>query len=181
MKDDRTSRIRAAAEPDEAGLDVWLPILVAIAAAFFLLLSANAQEAAPRPIFDAARFEMTEAERTALEESAARLDRAAAALDTARARLLPGHVEMRALPALAAGAQPATPRYTPEYTARYTPGAPAARPVLISSPSNAAANPGWLRLTLGLAIAAMLGGALYLLDRTWRRTGPLNVAAESAA
>ena len=31
-----------------------------------------------------------------------------------------------------------------------------------------------------LAIAAMLGGALYLLDRTWRRTGPL-VPNEQAA
>ncbi len=181
MKDDRTSRIRAAAEPDDAGLDVWLPVLVAIAAAFFLLLSANAQEALPRPIYDAARFEMTEAQRTALEEQAARLDRAAAALDATRARLLPDHVEMRALPVLAAVAQPATPRYTPEYTARYTPAAPTARAVLVTNANSAASTPGSLRLALALVIAAMLGGALFMLDRTWRRTGPLTVPAKATA
>ncbi|MFT3811256.1 MAG: hypothetical protein QM698_15195 [Micropepsaceae bacterium] len=178
MNDDRTTRIRAAAEPSEAGLDVWLPVLVAIAAAFFLLLSANAQTAAPRPIYDAQRFVMTEAERTALEEGAARLADAAAALEETRVRLVPGHVEMRALPALAA-VQVATPRYTPSYTRTYTP--PAARPVLISGAAGSDASAGWGRLVLAIMIAAMLGGALVMLDRTWRRTGPVLPLEKAAA
>jgi len=177
MKDDRTTRIRAAAEPTEAGLDVWLPILVAIAAAFFLLLSANAQTAAPRPIYDAQRFSMTQAERTALEEGAARLAEATIQLEATRARLLPAHVEMRALPALAAGPV-ATPRYTPAYTQTYT---PAVRPVLISRGAASDDSSGGVRLAIALVIAAMLGGALFMLDRTWRRTGPLAVPAQATA
>ncbi|MBL9011372.1 MAG: hypothetical protein JNL56_09360 [Alphaproteobacteria bacterium] len=39
-----------------AGWDVWLPAVVAIAAALFIVGLAQAAEA-PRPIFDAARFE----------------------------------------------------------------------------------------------------------------------------
>ena len=56
MTDHRTSRIRAVAQDDEAGFDVWLPAIVAIIAALFLIWSANAQEAPPRAIYSAERF-----------------------------------------------------------------------------------------------------------------------------
>lgn len=163
MTDSRTHQPRARAERDEPGLDVWLPALVAIVAALFLIWSANAQEAAPRPIYSAERFAMSAAERTLLEQEAAR----AAANDAARIHASRNHVEMRALPELAV--------VSIEETRAVTTGTPAptsSAPILIADPEAGDAAPGWLRLAMALVIAAMLGGALWLLDRTWRRTGP---------
>ena len=56
---DRRERPRAAAPERDSGFDVWIPALVALIAAIFMLLStAHAAEAgdAPQPIYDAARF-----------------------------------------------------------------------------------------------------------------------------
>ncbi len=176
MTDHRTSRIRAVAQDDEAGFDVWLPAIVAIIAALFLIWSANAQEAPPRAIYSAERFAMSEAERTMLEEQAARAARAAEDLADASRNFAARRVEMRALPALPAAERLADLRFSDP---RVEPVRVAARPVLIADP-DATPSPGWVRLTMALAIAAMLGGALYLLDRTWHRTGPL-VPNEQAA
>ncbi len=164
MADQRKSRARAAAEEHEAGLDVWVPALVAIAAAFFLILSASAQEAPPRTIYNAERFAMSEAERTMLEERAAHTGRALAAVP----------VEMQALPEL---------RVTEPRAEAAPPGPPpvAARPATIADRDAAGPTPGWVRLAMALVIAAMLGGALYLLDRTWRRTGPADLTGAQAA
>lgn len=53
-----TRNPRARALPARSGdFDVWLPLAVAIAAALFMLSAASAQTAAPRTIFDPARFE----------------------------------------------------------------------------------------------------------------------------
>lgn len=168
MTDKRQSRARAAAGDEDAGFDVWLPALVAMAAAFFLILSASAQEAQPRAIYSAERFAMSEAERTMLEEQAARAARAAE--DLAAASRVTRRVEMRALPELRTAERLAEIRVaaTPDIQARI-----AVRPVIIADPDAADTSPGWLRLVMALTIAAMLGGALYLLDRTWRRTGPV--------
>lgn len=172
MTDKRQSRARAAAGDEDAGFDVWLPALVAMAAAFFLILSASAQEAQPRAIYSAERFAMSEAERTMLEEQAARSARAAEDLAAATrdASRVTRRVEMRALPELRTAERLAEIRVaaTPDIQARI-----AVRPVIIADPDAADTSPGWLRLVMALTIAAMLGGALYLLDRTWRRTGPV--------
>lgn len=175
------TRARAAAEPEEAGFDVWLPALVAIATAFFLILSASAQQAPPRPIYDAERFAMSEAQRTLLEERAARA--AAATDELARAadrfRAANARVEMRALPPIYAAIVDPVAGSRDTYRA-YAPEARADE-VRIGDDAASVAAPGWLRLVMALAIAAMLGGALYMLDRTWRRTGPITVPGEAAA
>ncbi len=159
-----------SAEHDEAGFDVWLPLLAALVAAIVLLLPVKAAEFdAPRPIYDAARFAMSEAERTALEEETAR---AADAIAATRHRLgaLAASVEMQALPVLsAAEAAPVV--------AEVTRGPVASPPVLIAAREVTPPSSGWVRIAMALAIAAMLGGALYLLDRTWRRTGPAPMPA----
>lgn len=175
MSEQHQSRARAAAEPEEAGLDVWLPVLVAIAAAFFLLLSATAQEAAPRTIYDAQRFAMTEAERTVLEESAARRAGDLAVAPRALNRTA-AHVEMLALPALpVAGHDTVAMAPAPSGPVHV-----ATRPDLVAAREAPEPAPGWTRLALALAIAAMLGGALYLLDRTWHRTGPAPLTTAQA-
>lgn len=175
MTERNTQPARArAAEQDDAGFDVWLPALVAIATAFFLILSASAQEASPRPIYNVERFTMSEAERTRLEEQAARaaddLERAATHMRAVHQR-----VEMQALPEIRAAIADAEAAAVPPQPVVI------AQPVVISGAASSAPSPGWLRLAMALAIAAMLGGALYLLDRTWRRTGPLLPAEQAAA
>lgn len=169
---------RIAAEED-AGFDVWLPAIVAFAAALFLILSASAQEAAPRPIFNAERFSMSETERTMLEEHAARA--AVSADDLAhtanRFRAASTRVEMLALPELHAAV--ADGRAAAVVVAE--PVRIEIRSVLIADTATNDPSPGWLRLVMALTIAAMLGGALFLLDRTWRRTGPFLPNEQTAA
>jgi hypothetical protein len=172
MTDRRTQHARAQAKNlDGAGFDVWLPAVTAILAALFLIWSANAQEAAPRAIYSADRFAMSEAERTLLEEQAARAASAADSLaeSAERFRAATAHVEMQALPDLSMAQATADARIA---VIEVVPMPAPARPVLIADPTASEPSPGWLRLVMALAIATMLGGALYLLDRTWRRTEP---------
>lgn len=160
MTDKRRSRARARLRDGGAGFDVWLPALVALIAAIVMVYAANAQTAAPRPIYDAERFAMSEAERTALE-------RQAAASAGHAVRLTATPVEMR----------PLAPLYTAEYRAAPTGGSvqtavPGRHPPVVDRVRPTSRTTGWERLLIALFIASLLGGALCLLDRTWRRTGP---------
>lgn len=179
MTDGRRKRARAAARKDIAGFDVWLPALAAIVAAIVLLFPAKA-DAPPRSIYDAERFAMTEAERTALEEQAALGAHLAAATRAAAHRRISAaaaHVEVHVLPPLAEIAHPVALSAASTADLHVI----TSRPVFAAERTGGTPSPGWARLAMALAIAAMLGGALYMLDRTWRRTGRSAHAGEPAA
>lgn len=140
------SRAHADRQPDISGFDVWLPALVAIATALFLVFGAQAQDVptdAPRAIYDESLF----------DEAAIARERAVQALDLAPVTVAPlppiG-------PAVPDGAAPAS-------TARTVPFAlPAPEPTILEI--------GLSRFAVAGFIALLLIGALVTLKRTWRRT-----------
>jgi len=149
---DHRQRPRLVAPRDESGLDVWLPALVALIAAIFLVLSAQAAGAvdAPRPIYAADRFDAA-----TIAAEAAETDRRAA---TATYAARPDAVVVAALPDLPAAAPPVAP--APD------------RAIVIGTPDEA---PGTARLVAGGFIASLLLFALAALARTWRRSEALAV------
>lgn len=173
----KTEARTEAKDDDSAGFDVWLPLLAALVAAIVLLLPVKAAEtAAPRAIYSADRFVMNDAERTMLEEQAARAARASEDLAMASRRLdrLNDQVEMRALPEIRVVRAETVP--APRPMAMPT----ATRPAYIAQQDMPPPGPGLDRLALALVIAMLLGGALVMLDRTWKRMGPEMPAGQPA-
>lgn len=149
MADDRRSH-----DSDErsAGFDVWLPAATAVAAALFMLTAAHAETAAPRPIYDSARFEAAEVAREAAEAAAVEATAAFTAAERHRVE-----VQVVALPALETALVEADP---------------AAGQTAIAASAEPTRAGGWLRIAAPLAIAALLAAALAGLGRLWHRTEP---------
>lgn len=164
MADNR--RPRAQSRERESSFDVWIPAVVAVIAAMFMLAGVHAEEvpvAAPRAIYDAHRFD------------AGAMDREAAAVAIVRGvyadlteipephlgHLMAGDVVVAVLPEI-------HPLVAETQEAGF-----AAMAAPLSAPQSASAsreNNLLPRLLVTLGIAALLIGALVALQRTWRRT-----------
>jgi hypothetical protein len=157
-------RARTEQQDDvDTGFDVWIPMIVAIVAAIYLVVAANAQSTdAPRAIFDANRFEESA---VALETAEARAGRAMSGAEAAEAasradRLKIGPVIIAALPEL----EPALVEADPEAA---TVGWTGVRSVDVQTD---APQPGVFRIVTPIGIALLLIAVLFGLDRTWQRT-----------
>jgi hypothetical protein len=151
MADDR----RPHDHDDRAGIDVWLPAAVAIAAALFAIAGAHAETAPPRPIYDPARFDAAAIARETAEAAALR---AGVAATDARRRAA---VRVVALPVIETA------------LVEDDPAAGAAAVAAPAPRADAAPGPaGWVRLLAPLAIAGLLLGALVGIGRVWQRTEP---------
>lgn len=153
----------------DTGFDVWIPALVALLAALFMVVTARAEDApvpvaAPQPLFNAQRFEDSAMDREAAAIAVARgvYAEEAAAPEPRLRHLKLGTVIVSALPEM----HPIT-------------AAEALRSVVtgpsLSERSASVANPpargdASVRLLVSLGIAALLAGALVVLYRVWRRT-----------
>ena len=161
---DHRERPRVTLRERDSGFDVWLPALVAIIAAIFMLTAAHAQDAganagwdAPRALYDTGRFAPDAIAREAAEAQAARN---AATYTAARASYVAADVTVAALPDLTAA---------PAVASRIAPAVD--RSVVIRADE----APSLGRFVAAGLIAALLLAALVALAKTWRRTDPLAV------
>ena len=157
-------RARAKQQDDvDSGFDVWIPMIVAIIAAIYLVVAANAQSTdAPRAIFDANRFEESA---VALETAEAKAGRELTGAEAAEAesradRLKIGPVIIAALPEL----EPALVEADPEATNGGWTG------VQHLAVETGAPEAGVGRIVAPIGIALLLIAVLFGLDRTWQRT-----------
>ena len=162
-KQDRPRARARQQEDDDSGFDVWIPMIVALIAAIYMVVAANAQAAdAPRTIFDANRFEEAA---VALESAEARAGREMSEAEAADAaakvvRLRIGPVIIAALPEI----QPALVETDPEARSD---GWADARHVAVST---GVPEAGLGRIVTPIGIALLLIAVLFGLDRTWQRT-----------
>lgn len=168
-------RPRAKSRDTDSGFDVWIPALIAVLAAMFMIYTAHAGEpvptAAPHAIYDASRFDAGAMDREAAAIAVARGVYAAedAATEPPLRHLTAVNVVVAALPELQTLTVATDPEADAARAARIAMAAP--QPMTIAQSQSAS---GLSRLAVMLAIGALLIGTLVMLQKTWRRTARAN-------